>query len=229
MSDSILSCTGICKTFTRRVIPSSLLQDHLLRWRARRQRWSWSALRDVSLTVGKGEWVGLYGANGSGKTTLLRILAGLMQPDSGTVECRGRMSCFFDIVAGFHPERSAAENIYLHGLLHGRSSREIRSTIDAVIAFAGVESHRNLPMKCYSSGMQLRTAFAASAMIDADVYLLDEVLAVGDAAFQEKCRQHLYAMKGAGKSAVLVNHDLDDLKRHCDRILYMENGMLMQA
>lgn len=226
MSDTMLLCTGIQKSFTHRKVPFALLQDYFTKRRSGTEKWSWNALNNVSFSVKKGEWVGLYGPNGAGKTTLLRILAGLMQPDSGYVECHGRLSCFFDIAAGFHPERSAAENIYLHGLLYGRSPEDIRASVDEVIAFAGVESHRDLPMKCYSAGMQLRTAFAASAVIDADLYLFDEVLAVGDAAFQEKCRNHLFSMKKRGVSAVLVNHDLDSLYRHCDRVLHLEKGEL---
>lgn len=228
MSDVILSCSGICKTFKRSVTPSVLLQDRILHPRLHSRSWSQVTLQDVGMEIKKGEWVGLYGPNGTGKTTLLRILAGLMQPDAGAVVCNGTMSCFFDISAGFHPERSAAENIYLHGLLHGRRSEDIRKTIDDVIAFAGVESHRDLPMKCYSTGMNLRTAFAASAMIDADIYLFDEILAVGDADFQLKCRYHLEAMKEAGKTVIMVHHVLPELAYYCDRILYLDQGVLRE-
>lgn len=229
MPDIVLSCTGVGKTFEQKLLPSFMLQDHILRPINHSKRWSRTVLSDVSLHVKQGEWVGLYGPNGAGKTTLLRILAGLMQPDTGSVERTGTISCFFDITAGFHPERSAPENIYLHGLLHGRTPSEIRSTIDAVIAFAGVESHRDLPMKCYSAGMSLRVAFAAASMIEADIYLLDEVMAVGDAAFQEKCKGHLQALRKKGTSAIMVNHSLTDLEKFCDRIVMLDDAKIFES
>jgi ABC-type polysaccharide/polyol phosphate transport system ATPase subunit len=226
MSDVLLSAAGICKTFEAQTIPSAHLQDRIIRWRVYREHWSKDVLRNVSLTVQKGEWVGLYGYNGAGKTTLLRILAGLLPPDEGTVTRQGSMSCFFDLTAGFHPERTAPENIYLSGLLHGRGSADIRADIDEILAFAGVESHRDLPMKCYSSGMNLRVAFAAAALVDSDVYLLDEILAVGDKTFQQKCRAHLESMRRAGKTVLMVNHSLADLEHFCDRILFLEDGVI---
>lgn len=224
-SKAILSCTGIWKTFDQRLMPSSMLQDRILRWRTHRKTWSCTVLKDVSLSLKKGEWIGMYAPNGSGKTTLLRILAGILPPDKGIVERTGTMSCFFDLTAGFHPERSAPENIYLHGLLHGRTPEHIRSTIEQVIEFSGTASHRDLPMKCYSTGMNLRVAFAASAIIDADVYLFDEVLAVGDVAFQEKCKSHLSKLRQKGKSAIIVSHEIKDLEL-CDQIFTLENGVL---
>ncbi len=224
MSDILLSATGISKAFSAQIIPSVLLQDRIIRWRAHKQQWSRDVLRNLSVELQRGEWVGLYGPNGAGKTTLLRILAGLIPPDTGSVKTHGTVSSFFDITAGFHPERSAPENIYLHGLLHGRSPTDIRATIDNIIDFAGVESHRDLPMKCYSSGMNLRVGFAASAMMDSDIYLFDEILAVGDVTFQKKCREHLLRLKEAGKTVLMVNHSLADLQLFCDRILYLQNG-----
>jgi ABC-type polysaccharide/polyol phosphate transport system ATPase subunit len=229
-SDILLSCTGIHKTFRQRVMPSAMLQDHLLHWNTHRETWSRTVLHDVSLSLARGEWIGLYGPNGAGKTTLLRILAGLMPPDAGTVERRGSMSCFFDLSAGFHPERTASENIYLHGLLHGRSPADIRATVEDVIEFAGTTSHRDLPMKCYSTGMNMRVAFASASMLDADMYLFDEVLAVGDKEFQHTCKEHLASLRSAGKSAIIVLHSLKNLQRMCDRVLMIGNeGKIREA
>jgi ABC-type polysaccharide/polyol phosphate transport system ATPase subunit len=129
---------------------------------------------------------------------------------------------------GFHPERTAAENIYMHGLLHGLPPAVIRSRIDEIIAYAGVQSHRDLPLKCFSLGMQLRLGFAAAAHIDSEMYLFDEILAVGDHAFQLQCWKKLEGMKRAGKSAILVSHVLGDLERICDRILHVENGKIVR-
>ncbi len=227
MSTSAISCTGLCKTFRRAVYPSVHLQDHLLhRWRHREQ-WSIDALTDVDLHVQRGEWVGLYGPNGSGKTTLLRIIAGLLPADRGSVDVRGRLSAFLGLGTGFHPDRSCTENVYLHGLLHGLPPRSIRSQMDRVLEFAGIASHRDLPVQCLSTGMQLRLAYAASAFVPAEIALLDESLAVGDATFQETCRTHLREMKRVGRTVLLVSHDHGELERVCDRIVYLEQGKLV--
>lgn len=224
MDDAILTCTNLTKVFERSVIPSVMFQDKVLRWRAHRERWSVHALENVSLALQRGEWLGLYGHNGSGKTTLMRILASLMEPDSGSVEIRGTMSCFFDLGVGFHLERTAEENISFHQLLHGVPRSAIRERTEAIVAFSGIGSHRDLPLKCYSTGMKLRLAFAAVAHIDADIYLFDEILAVGDQAFQDQCWAHLRTMKAQGKSVILVNHGLGDLRDICDRIVFLEHG-----
>lgn len=224
----ILSCTGIHKFFEYPIVPTNLLQDFVLHPRTHRKKWRLRALNNISLSVAPGEWVGLYGPNGSGKTTLLRILGGLMKQDAGIVECHGKLSCFFTLGVGFHPERQAEENIYFHGLLHGMSREEIAYSTEKIIAFAGTESHRRLPLKCYSTGLQNRLAYAAAAHVDADVYLFDEVLAIGDKAFQDKGKEHMHAMKRRGKSAVLVLHDEGNLKEFCDRILYIEAGRIIE-
>lgn len=182
------------------------------------------ALIDVDLQVRQGEWVGLYGPNGSGKTTLLRIIAGLLPADIGSVQTNGRLSAFLGLGAGFHPERSATENVYLHGLLHGLSPRVIQGQMDEIIAFAGIEQHRSVPVKCLSTGMMLRLAYAASAFIDSDLYLFDETLAVGDEEFQMRCREHLRNMKERGKTVILVSHVMSELTQLCDRIVCMKQG-----
>jgi ABC-type polysaccharide/polyol phosphate transport system ATPase subunit len=228
MTQPVLSCNGVTKTFRRTVIPSSLLQDRLLRPSSHRKAWSVNALDDVSLAVAPGEWVGLYGHNGCGKTTLLRVLAGLMPPDAGVVERRKPLACFFDLGAGFHLERTAAENVYFHGLLHGLRAEDMKELIPRVIAFAGVESHAELPLKCYSTGMRVRLAFAVVAHIDTDIYLWDEVAAVGDVEFQGKCLAHLRGLKERGKSAVIVSHDPYQLEALCDRVVHFDHGKIVR-
>lgn len=205
-----------------------MLQDRILRWRKHRKQWTHEAVRDVSFSVERGEWIGIYGPNGSGKTTLLKMLAGLLPPDSGVVNRNASMTCFFELGVGFHPERTAAENVMMHGLLHGLTGTQIRRQTDEIIQFAGVETHRDLPLKCFSLGMQLRLGFAAAAHIDSEMYLFDEILAVGDHAFQLQCWKKLESMKHAGKSAILVSHVLGDLERICDRILHVENGTIIR-
>lgn len=227
MSSIALSADGISKTYHRSMISSVLLQDRLLKWRLQRKKTTVHALRPVSLSVQRGEWVGVYGHNGSGKTTLLRILGGLLQSDTGEVHKHGSLSCFFELGIGFHPERRAEENIYLHGLLQGYSRKEIRAMTDRIIQFAGIESALDLPLKCFSTGMRMRLAFAAAAQVDRDIYLFDEVFAVGDAAFQEQCKDHLRALREKGKTVVLVNHDLTELESFTDRVLFMHHGQMV--
>lgn len=228
MSKIVLSCSGVKKSFSQYLFPTEMLQDRILRWRRHRRKWTMAALDDINLEVREGEWVGIYGPNGAGKSTLLRILAGLMPPDAGTVHIEGKMSCFFELGTGFHPEQSAAENIYMHGLLHGLPPSAIRSDIDDIISFAGVRSHRDLPIKCYSTGMIQRLAFAASSRIDADIYIFDEILAVGDKEFQNKCRAHLLTLKKKGKTAIIVLHNLDSLHLFCDRVIHLNGGKITE-
>ncbi len=226
MSESILSCEGVSKQFEQLVYPTELLQDRVIRWRRHHERWVHQALSNVSLSLQKGEWLGITGPNGSGKTTLLRILSNLIMPDTGTVVQNGNISCFFELGAGFHPDRCAQQNVRIHSILHGMSSREIQESMPKILDFADIRSHLNVPIKCYSNGMKMRLAFAAAAFVESDVYLFDEIIAVGDKQFQQKCFQHMSNMKNRGKSAILVAADDDPLRLFCDRLVYMENGAI---
>jgi len=224
---TVLACEDIWKTFRRSVAPATLLQDHLLRPSLIRRTWSITALQRVSLSLRLGEWVGLYGPNGSGKTTLLNILVGLLVPDRGTIFRGGSCSCFLGLGTGFHPERRADENVYIHSLLHGLPRQEALSAIPNIIAFAGTETHEDLPLKCYSTGMQLRVCFAAAVHIPADIYLFDEALAVGDNEFRERCWAKMQELKRCGRSAMVVSHSMGDLERMCDRVVQMEAGAII--
>lgn len=222
----VLSCTDVKKSFEQLAVPTQFLQDHVIRWKVHRKKWHHDALRGVSMALKEGEWLGILGPNGSGKTTLLRILAGLMSCDSGTVFRKGHVSCFFELGVGFHPDRCAEENLHMHGVLQGLSTREIRSMLPAIFEFADIDTHREVPLKCFSVGMRMRLGFAAAAFLESDIYLIDEVFAVGDAAFQKKCIDRLNAMKHAGKSAILVGQFPEALGKMCDRLITLENGLI---
>lgn len=224
----MLTCRDVQKSFRYVPVPGALLQDRILRRSMRQPRTVVHALKGVSLSLERGEWVGLSGPNGTGKTTLLRILAGILFADSGNVERSGRLSSFFELGVGFHPERCAAENMYLHGLLHGMSPADIRRQTESIIDFAGLRGSAQMPYKCFSTGMRFRMGFAAATMVDADMYLLDEILAVGDSDFQQQCWDHLYAMKAQGKSAIIVGHFLPELQRICDRIIFLDQGQIIR-
>lgn len=227
MREPAIECRQLSKVFLRPVLPLTMLQDRLLKWRKPRTQLQIPAVQDVSLTISHGEWVGLYGPNGSGKTTLLKIIAGLIPQDAGSVQMRGVPSCFFELGTGFHHDRCAYENIYIHCLLRGMSKRETKNITNKIIDLAGIRSHADLPHQCLSTGMRLRLAFAAASQIDADVYLFDEILAVGDAEFQEQCWKHLLSLKARGKTAIIVSHAMEQLTRCCDRILLLTKGKVV--
>ena len=228
MTKPAIHVSGVSKTYRQRVVPLDHLQDRLIRWRNHRQSMEIHALHDVSATLQTGEWVGLYGPNGSGKTTLLKIIADLLKPDTGTVAVHGTLSSFFELGIGFHPELHAYENVRLHALLQGFSLRELPDLTRRIIDFSGIGDHAALPLKCYSTGMKLRLAFAAASQVDADIYLFDEVFAVGDASFRQQCLAYFDGLRTAGKTVILVSHGLEGLKMYCDRILFFEEGKIVR-
>jgi ABC-type polysaccharide/polyol phosphate transport system ATPase subunit len=183
-----------------------------------------SALQDVSLAVEPGEAVGLIGRNGSGKTTLLSLIAGIITPTSGRVEAGGRVASLLELGAGFHPDFSGRDNVYLNGSLYGLNRKTIDARFDEIIAFAELEAFKDVPVRTYSSGMYMRLGFAVAAHIDADVLLLDEVFAVGDEEFQRKCFGKIYELKQRGATIVFVSHDAASVERLCERAVLLRNG-----
>src|SRR5262249_18723993 len=175
------------------------------------------ALRDVSLQAEPGEALGLVGRNGSGKTTLLRLLSGIFRPTSGRVEAGGRVGSLLELGAGFHPDFSGRENVYLNGSIHGLSRARIREAMAEIVAFAQLERFIDLPVRTYSSGMFMRLGFSVAAHIEADVLLLDEVFAVGDEDYQRKCFAKIAEFKRRGGTIVFVSHDAQSVERLCDR------------
>jgi ABC-type polysaccharide/polyol phosphate transport system ATPase subunit len=183
-----------------------------------------TALQDVSFRVEPGSAVGLVGRNGSGKTTLLRLLSGIIKPTSGSVDVGGRVGSLLELGAGFHPDLSGRENVFLNGSIHGLKRVYVREQLDEIVAFAGLEEFIDLPVRTYSSGMYMRLGFAIAAHIDADVLLLDEVFAVGDEQFQRKCFGKIFEFKQRGGTIVFVSHDAAAVERLCDRAVLLRNG-----
>ena len=184
------------------------------------------ALRDVSLAVEPGEAVGLVGRNGSGKSTLLRLIAGIIKPSEGTVAVGGRIGSLLELGAGFHPDFSGRENVFLNGAIYGLRRAQIRERFDEIVAFAELEHAIDRPVRTYSSGMYMRLGFAIAAHLDADVLLLDEVFAVGDEAFQRKCFGKVFEFKQRGGTIVFVSHDATQVERLCERAVLLRDGML---
>ena len=184
------------------------------------------ALKNVSFEIKQGESVGFIGRNGAGKSTILKLLAGVTKPSSGSVNVNGRVAALIEVGAGFHPELTGRENVYLNGSILGMKKAEIAKVFDDIVSFAELEDFMDTPVKHYSSGMYVRLGFAIAAHTNPDIFLIDEVLAVGDESFQKKCIATLAGHKMAGKTMVLVSHDLAKIQEVCDRCIYLDHGSL---
>lgn len=187
------------------------------------------ALRDVSLQIPEGATFGLMGVNGSGKSTLLKCVANILRPDAGTVRTAGKVAALLELGSGFHQELSGRENVYLNGSILGLSRRELDRKFDEIVEFAGVQRFIDQPVKNYSSGMYVRLGFSVAINVDPDVLLVDEVLAVGDQAFQEKCMAKFADFKRRGKTVVIVSHALGSLRSMCDEVAWLAAGELVET
>ena len=187
---------------------------------------TFTALNDVSLTVPKGQTLGVIGRNGSGKSTLLKLVAGISKPSSGTVKVSGRISALIELGAGFHPEISGRENVFINGIMLGLTKREVAERFDEIVEFAELKDFIDAPVKTYSSGMYMRLGFAVAIHVDPEVLLVDEVLAVGDEGFTHKCLDKFAEFKRRGKTILLVTHSLGMVERFCDEALWLDAGRI---
>ena len=187
------------------------------------------ALRDVSFEVGRGETLGLIGHNGAGKSTILKLLSQITSPTEGEIRLSGRVAALIEVGSGFHPELTGRENVFLSGSILGMKRREIQEKFDRIVAFSGVEHFIDTPVKWYSSGMYVRLGFAVAAHLEPDILLVDEVLAVGDAAFQAQCIERLNELRRAGMTMLFISHDLLSIEKLCDRVALMERGRLIAS
>jgi ABC-2 type transport system ATP-binding protein/lipopolysaccharide transport system ATP-binding protein len=185
------------------------------------------ALRDVSLTIDQGEVVGFIGRNGAGKSTMLKLLARITEPTRGRTRSRGRVGALLDVGTGFHGELTGRENIYVNGALLGLSRREIERRFDDIVAFAELERFLDTPLKRYSSGMQLRLAFAIAAEIQPEIVVVDEVLAVGDLEFQRRCLGRMHDMQRSGRTVLFVSHDMSAVAQLCTRVVWLDRGQIV--
>ena len=218
----------VYRRFSRRrkfaTLKSALLSRKLLR--NLRVNEGFEALKDVSFNVETGRAVGIIGRNGSGKSTLLKLIAGIGKPTMGKIRVNGRISALIELGAGFHPEISGRENIFINGMMLGLSRREVASQFDAIVAFAELEDFIDAPVKTYSSGMYMRLGFSVAIHVDPDILLIDEVLAVGDEAFTHKCLDKFSEFRRRGKTIVLVTHSLDLIERLCDEAIWLDQGLV---
>ncbi len=219
---------GLGRKFVIRLSQNRSLKEAILHRERPRTRELW-ALRDVDLDVRPGEAFGIVGPNGSGKSTLLKLLAGIFAPSTGDLQVGGRVGSLIEIGAGFHPEFTGVENVYLNAAIYGLKRSYVDQHLDEIIGFAELEAFADVPVRTYSSGMYMRLGFSVAMHVQPDVLLLDEVLAVGDEAFQQKCYAKIWDFKRQGGTIVFVSHDQAAVERVCDRAIFLEHGRCLEA
>lgn len=225
--DGAIEFTGVSKVFYRSA-GRALLRKHVESWFHKSHRTPFHALKDVSFRIEPGEGVALIGSNGAGKSTLLSLVAGVAEADAGSVRVGGRIGALLQLGAGFHPDLTGVENVRLNAALLGLPRRRTEELFDEIVDFAGIESFIQEPLRTYSTGMTMRLAFSVAMCLDPHIFITDEVLAVGDHAFQAKCRDKIVELKRAGKTLVCVSHAAHGVLDLCERGLWLEKGELRQ-
>lgn len=213
----------VSKSFKIYKDKSNTMMESLLFWKRKKYE-NRLVLNDISFTVNKGEAVGLIGHNGCGKSTTLKMLSKILYPDKGSIRVNGRVSSLIELGAGFHPDMSGRENIYINASIFGLTKKEIDKRLEDIIAFSELEEFIDNPVRTYSSGMYMRLAFSVAINVDADVLLIDEILAVGDVAFQSKCFKRLKEIKESGATIVIVSHAMRQIEQICDRAVWIHKG-----
>jgi ABC-type polysaccharide/polyol phosphate transport system ATPase subunit len=223
---SAISVDSVSKTYRLYHERNQSLKAAVMR-RARVKYESFAALDDVSIEIPAGQTFGLIGENGSGKSTLLKCIARILNPDAGTIRSEGKISALLELGAGFHPELSGRDNVYLNGAILGLSRKQLNARFDDIVGFAGLEHFIDTPVKNYSSGMYVRLGFSVAINVDPDILLVDEVLAVGDEEFQRRCSEKFAELKQSGKTVVIVSHALGSVRNLCDEVALLEHGKLI--
>src|SRR5215471_3931234 len=228
-----IEAESLSKRFRRQTIqPHTTMKSalvHLFRRRSNAaEEGMFQALRGLTFTVRQGQILGIIGRNGSGKSTLLKLLAGIYHPDRGKIRVYGKVGALLELGAGFHPEFSGRENISINGIVLGLSKREVRQRFDEIVRFAELEAFIDEPVKTYSSGMCMRLGFSVAVHADPDILFIDEILAVGDESFQQKCFEKINEFRRRGKTIILVSHDLSAVQRWCDEALWLEEGKIRE-
>lgn len=224
-NENVIEVRDVTKSFKVYLDKGSQLKERLL-FRKRSRYEERRVLRGISFDVKKGEAIGLIGHNGCGKSTTLKLLTRIMYPDSGSINIKGRVSSLIELGAGFHPDMSGRENIYTNASIFGLTKKEIDARLDSIVEFSELEDFIDNPVRTYSSGMYMRLAFSVAINVDADVLLIDEILAVGDANFQTKCFNKLREIKAQGATIVIVSHALGQIEQICDRSVWIHEGLI---
>ncbi|MEI5994929.1 ABC transporter ATP-binding protein [Candidatus Enterococcus mansonii] len=227
MSEYAIDIQNITKTYNMYKKPADRFKEALNPFK-KSYHDIFYALKDVTMQIEKGEMIGFVGENGSGKSTILKIITGVLTPTSGSMKIDGKISALLELGSGFNPEYSGYENIFLNGMVLGFSREEMQERVDDVIQFADIGDHLYQPVKTYSSGMFVRLAFAVAINVDPDILIVDEALAVGDLEFQLKCMEKFTEIKNSGKTILFVSHDVNSIRRFCDRTFWLKNGEVVE-
>lgn len=222
-----IEVSDVSKKFKVYYDKGNSLKERIIFWKRGRYEERW-VLKNISFQIKKGEAIGLIGENGCGKSTMLKLLTRIMYPTQGKIEINGRVSSLLELGAGFHPDMSGRENIYMNASIFGLTKKEIDRRMDEIISFSELEAFLDNPIRTYSSGMYMRLAFSVAINVDADVLLIDEILGVGDMNFQKKCFDKLQEIKNKGTTIVIVSHSMDQIEQICERCLWIKDGIICE-
>jgi ABC-type polysaccharide/polyol phosphate transport system ATPase subunit len=228
MSHNVISFENVSKRFRLLKIPRRAFQEvfvNMFNQKTRGKDYFW-ALRDVGFSIKAGETVGILGANGSGKSTILKLISRIIDPDTGVIKVAGRLSALLELGAGFHPDLTGRENIYLNGSILGLNRQVMDRKFDDIVDFAGIGEFIDAPVRSYSSGMQMRLGFSVAIHVEPEIILVDEVLAVGDYSFQLKCLERIRQLQQQGVTILFVSHDFEAVESLCNRAIWLEQGRL---
>ena len=226
-NDVVIEVKDVTKSFKIYTDKGKMLKEKIL-FRNRNRYEMRNVLKGISFEVKRGESIGLIGNNGCGKSTTLKLLSKIIYPNSGSIQIAGRVSSLIELGAGFHPDMSGRENIFINAAIFGLSRKETEKRLDSIIEFSELEEFIDNPVRTYSSGMYMRLAFSVAISVDADILLIDEILAVGDTNFQAKCFNKLREIKASGVTIIMVSHDSNMIERFCDRAIWLNDGRIVE-
>ncbi|WP_071124059.1 ABC transporter ATP-binding protein [Leptotrichia massiliensis] len=229
MKEIAISVENVEKSFKIYKDKGFTLKERILFFKSRNAYVKNNILRGISFDIEKGDILGIVGKNGSGKSTLLKLITKIIYPDSGNIKINGKVSSLIELGAGFHPDMTGRENIYINASIYGLTKKEIDSKLDTIIKFSELEEFIDSPIRTYSSGMYMRLAFSVAINVEAEILLIDEILSVGDANFQAKCFRKMQELKDSGITIVIVSHDLHTMEKLCNKVIWIESGKIKRS
>ena len=229
MKEIAISVDNVEKSFKIYKDKGFTLKERVLFFKSRNAYVKNNILKGISFDIEKGDILGIIGKNGSGKSTLLKLITKIIYPDSGNIKINGKVSSLIELGAGFHPDMTGRENIYINASIYGLTKKEIDSKLDTIIKFSELEEFIDSPIRTYSSGMYMRLAFSVAINVEAEILLIDEILSVGDANFQAKCFRKMQELKDSGITIVIVSHDLHTMEKLCNKVIWIESGKIKRS